>query len=143
MSQINRRNLLLSAAALSLPATVGCSGNQVQETLDGIDTDTMESAAVALKGYALVSCLIGPRVFALPAPGVRVLAVFLVVSGVATKLAIEYLDVELRKRYVAEALTDEEIKVIETDLAVTFQLENGNTEKTLLGPNQYDTESPA
>jgi hypothetical protein len=133
-----RKWMLLTAAAA--PA-VGCSTSDVQEVVQDIDTDTLEDAAVVLRGYALVSCIVGPRVFSLPVPGVRVLAVFLVTSGIATKLVIEYLDVELRKRHVAEALSEEEVKAIESDLAVTFNLDNGGKESVPLGPNQYESES--
>ena len=90
-----------------------------------------------MKGFALVSFAVGPRIVSLPAPGVRVVAVFLIVSGVATKIAVQYLDVQLRKRYVEEALTEEETRAIESDLAVKFQTENGDTETVQLGANQY------
>jgi hypothetical protein len=139
-TDLSRRTWLLLAGVASIP-TVGCSTSDVQEVVEDLDTETLEDAAVALRGYALVSCLVGPRVFSLPAPGVRVLAVFLVASGIATKLVIEYLDVELRKRHVAEALSEEEVKAIESDLAVTFNLDNGETESVPLGPNQYESES--
>ena len=138
MNRINRRNLLLTAAAVSIPAAVGCSKDSVHETIDSIDTETIESASVALKGFAIVSCMVGPRIVALPAPGVRVLAVCLVVSGIATKLAIEYLDVELKRRYITEALEEAEAKQIEQDLAVTFSLENGDKETVVLGANKYE-----
>lgn len=131
-----RRGLLIAAAA-ALPAVSGCSTNTVHETVADMDTDTLENAALAMRGFAILSVAIGPRLIPLPAPGVRVLAVFLIVSGVATKLAIEYLDVELRQRHFAEALSEEEAKAIETDLAVKFHLENGNTEQVQLGANQY------
>ena len=134
----SRRHLLLASAAASLPVAAGCSGEDVQEKIDSLDTDTIESATVALKGLALVSCLAGPRIVMLPVPGVRIIAVCLVVSSVATKLAIEYLDVELRKRYIAEAVSEEEAKAIEGELAVTFTMQNGETEKVVLGPNQYE-----
>lgn len=131
------RRALLVAVAAALPVASGCSTETVRETVADIDTDTLENTTLALRGFAILSVAIGPRLIPLPAPGVRVLAVFLIVSGVATKLAIEYLDVELRQRHFAEALNDEEAKAIESDLAVTFQLENGNTEKVQLGANQY------
>ena len=137
-TQISRRNLLLTAGALAVPATVGCAPEDVQKTVENLETETLENAAMALKGYVIVSFMIGPKVVTLPAPGVRVLAVFLVVSGLASKLAIEYLDVELRKRYVEEAVTEEQMKSIEADLAVNFQLKNGDVESVPLGPNQYD-----
>ncbi|MGB7346152.1 MAG: hypothetical protein WBD20_18180 [Pirellulaceae bacterium] len=134
---LSRRHLMFLLGTAAIPAA-GCSSEQIQETVDQIDTETLETATVALRGYALISCVIGPRVLALPAPGVRVLAVFLVVSSVATKLVIEYLDVELRKRHVTEALSEAESKAIEADIAVTFNLENGEKETVSLGPNQYD-----
>lgn len=138
MSRMNRRNLLLSSLALTAPVAVGCSSESVKETVENLDTSTIETASLALNGYAIVACLIGPRVFTLPAPGVRVLSVFLVVTSVATKLAIEYLDAELKKRYVEEALSEQETALIERELAITFQLENGEQETQPLGPNQYD-----
>ncbi|QDT10333.1 hypothetical protein [Planctomycetes bacterium K23_9] len=134
---LSRRHLMLLLGATAIPAT-GCSTEDVQNAVDELDTETLETASVALRGYAIVSCLVGQRVVTLPAPGVRVLAVFLIVSGVASKLVIEYLDVELRKRHVTETLSEEESKTIESDLLVTFQLESGETETVQLGPNQYD-----
>ena len=142
MSQINRRNLLLSSLALSLPVAAGCSSESVHDAVEELGTPTIETASVALRGYAIVACLIGPRVFALPAPGVRVLGVFLIVTSVATKLAIEYLDVELKKRYVSEALSEKELALVERELSIAFQLENGETETQPLGPNQYDEPAP-
>jgi len=133
----SRRQLMLLLGASTIPA-IGCSSDDVQEVVDQIDTETLETATVALHGYALVSCLVGPRIVSLPAPGVRVLAVFLVVSSVATKLVIEYLDVELRKRRLTELLREEETKAIESELAVLFTTESGESESVLLGANQYD-----
>lgn len=134
---LSRRQLMLLLGVAAVPA-IGCSSEEVQDVVDEIDTETLETASVALRGYAIVSCLVGPRIVSLPAPGVRVLAVFLVVSSVATKLVIEYLDVELRKRHVTEAINEKESKAIESELSVTFQLENGDTESVPLGANQYE-----
>lgn len=137
MSRINRRNLLLSTLALSAPIAVGCSSESVKEAVEDLDTSTIENASLVLNGYAIAACLVGPRVFTFPAPGVRVLSVFLIVTSVATKLAIEYLDAELKKRYVEEALSEQEAALIEREQAITFQLENGEKETQPLGPNQY------
>ena len=75
-------------------------------------------------------------------PAVRILGVALLTSGLVTFLVIEYLDEELRRRSVREALEDQERTAIESQLAVEFITENGFKESVALGPNQYEADQP-
>ncbi len=140
MQPINRRRMLIVAA--TIPAAAGCDRETVDGKIAELDTETLQQGTVALRGFAIVAYVIGARVVMLPTPGVRVLGVALIVTSVATKLAVEYLDVELKKRYIAEELEETEARQLEADLAVTFQLENGDKEQVPLGPNRYETDEP-
>lgn len=141
MRPVSRRRVLLAVAAptVTLPLVSGCGSDTVKETIAEADTQTLEQSKVALRGFAIVTYIVGARVVTLPTPGVRILGVALVITSIATKLAIEYLDVELKKRYVAEELSEEEARAIESDLHVVFQLENGDSEKVPLGENRYES----
>ena len=139
MQSINRRRMLIAVAAAA-PGLAGCDTDSVQEAIDSAETDTLETGSLALRGFAIVAYVVGTRVVTLPTPGVRILGVFLIITSLTTKLAIEYLDVELKKRYVAKELDESEQRQVESDLAVTFQLENGQTESVPLGPNQYESD---
>ncbi len=130
--------MLIAVAAA--PVLAGCDADAVQDAIDSAETDTLETGSLALRGFAIVAYVVGTRVVTLPTPGVRILGVVLIITSLTTKLAIEYLDVELKKRYVAEELDPSEQRQIESDLAVTFQLENGQTESVPLGPNQYESD---
>ncbi len=141
ITRTNRRGLLLFAGGLGLAA--GCSGQNptelTQQAVESLDTDTLENGKLVLRGFALVSYMVGTRVVFLPTPAVRILGVALIFSSVATKLAIEYLDDELTRRHHTVEVSGDEVKAIETSAEVRFQTEHGETETVRLGPNQYVT----
>lgn len=138
MQSIHRRRMLIAAVAAA-PALAGCDSDTVQEAIDNAETETLETGSLALRGFAIVAYVVGTRVVTLPTPGVRILGVALIITSLTTKLAIEYLDVELNKRYVVEEVNESEQRQIEADLMVTFQLENDTSETVPLGPNQYES----
>lgn len=136
--RLSRRRMLLAATGAT--ALVGCGSNlseTTEEMVDSIDTSTLESGKLALRGFAIVSYMVGTRVVMLPSPGVRILGVVLIFGTIATKLAIEYLDDELKKRYHTDELSEEDARQIEMDGVVKFQTEDGETESVRLSPNQY------
>lgn len=137
MTGIQRRDAMLLIAA-STATVAGCNSRAIENTVAATETDTLQSTRVGLRGFQLVAFTVGKRLVQLPHPAVRILGIALVTSGVATFLAIEYLDVELKKRSVREALDEYERSEVEAALAVTFQTENGFDESVALGPNQYE-----
>ncbi len=142
MRRMNRRNMIVSAAAIGLPAAAGCQSETVSDVISdaaaNVETETIEEGLVALKGFEIVAWEVGKRVIFLPHPAIRIIGVTLIISAGAAKLAIEYLDVELNRRKVEETLSGDEVVQIESDQSVTFQLENGYTENVALGPSQYE-----
>ena len=138
MQPIHRRRMLIMAA--TVPVVAGCERETVDETIAATETEMLEQGTVVLRGFAIVAYVVGARVVMLPTPGVRILGIALIISSVATKLAVEYLDIELKKRYIAENLEESEARQLESDLAVTFQLENGETEQVPLGANRYESD---
>ncbi len=142
MKRMNRRNMLLSAAAISVPVAVGCSKSDVSDAVEGaaegIETESLEETAVVLRGFQIISWEIGKRVIFLPIPAVRIIGVTLVVSAGVAKIAIEFLDIELTRRKVVEELSSEELIEVESDPQIQFKLENGDTESVSLGPRQYE-----
>ncbi|MEM8671422.1 MAG: hypothetical protein AAGG48_28135 [Planctomycetota bacterium] len=137
MNRLQRRQALMAMIATPVLAT-GCSRQEISEATEDISTDALQSTRVGLRGFQIVSLMVGQRIIFLPAPGVRVLGVALLVSGLATLLVVEYLDVELKRRTIREELSDDERIGVESSLAVEFQTDNGLTESVALGPNQYE-----
>ena len=137
MNKLQRRQALL--VMISAPAVAaGCNRNELSEATEDMPTVFLENTRVGLRGFQIVSMTVGQRIIFLPTPGVRVLGVALLVSGLVTLLVIEYLDVELKRRVVREELSDAERIAVESKLAVEFQTENGLSESVALGPNQYE-----
>ncbi len=140
MNKLQRRQALL--VMISAPAvTVGCSRDAVSEATEEIPTSALQNTRVGLRGFQIVSMTVGQRIIFLPTPGVRVLGVALLVSGLVTLLVVEYLDVELKRRMVKEELSDAERIAAESSLGIEFQTDNGLKEFVSLGPNQYEEAS--
>lgn len=137
MTGIHRRDAILLIATSSATLT-GCKARVIDETVAATETDVLQSTKVGLRGFQLVAFTVGKRLVQLPHPAIRILGVVLVSSGVATFLAIEYLDDELKKRSIREELDERERTEVEAALAVEFETENGFKESVVLGPNQYD-----
>ncbi|TWU04880.1 hypothetical protein [Stieleria varia] len=140
----SRRKLLLIAGGLGgLGLATGCgekgAAELTRETVESLDTQTLENGKLLLRGFAIVSYMAGTRVIFLPSPGVRILGVALIFTSMATKLAVEYLDDELVRRYHTTELTESEAMAIESAGEVRFQTESGETETVALGKNQYVT----
>lgn len=137
-----REALIVLAGMLCVP---GCSGDPVStavtEAVEDIPTETLESVHVGLRGFQLVTLMVGKRVVRLPHPAVRILGVALVSMALLSLLAIEYLDDELKRRQIREELSEGERSSIEAQLAVVFTTENGLDEQVQLGPNRYESES--
>lgn len=141
MDKLQRRQALL--VMISAPAIAsGCSREEISEATSEVSDEVLENTRVGLRGFQIIAFSVGQRVVLLPPPAVRILGVALLVSGVATLLVVEYLDVELKRRMVREELSDQERIAIESDLAVEFQTENGLTETVALGPNRYEDTDP-
>ena len=140
MYRTNRRTLLLSAAAASLPVA-GCHSEAVSdavaEAVEDIPAERIEEGIVALRGFEIVAWEVGKRVVFLPHPAIRIIGVSLLVSAGVAKLLIEYLDVELVRQKHEEDLQNEEVVELESQQSVTFKLENGYTEDVPLGPKTY------
>lgn len=137
MNRIQRRQAILAIAATSIAAG-GCERQKIDQTIAETSTETLENTRVGLRGFQIIAFTVGRRIVYLPHPAVRILGVALVTSGVVTFLLIEYLDVELKRRSMREALAQREIALIESQVAVNFTTENGLTESVALGPNQYE-----
>ncbi|MGB0596873.1 MAG: hypothetical protein ACPGLY_09290 [Rubripirellula sp.] len=116
----------------------GCSRDEVSEATEEMPTAVLQNTRIGLRGFQLVSMTVGQRIIFLPTPGVRVLGVALLVSGLVTFLVVEYLDVELKRRMVKEELSDTERIAAESSLGIEFQTDNGLKEFVALGPNQYE-----
>ena len=138
MSKLPRRDAILVIAASAITVG-GCDLSGLDEQVAELPTPTLENAGVSLKGFQLVAFTVGRRLVQLPHPAVRILGVALLTSGAATILVVRYLDIELRKRSIREALEENERAAIESELAVEFTTENGYTEKVALGPNEYES----
>lgn len=137
MDKMQRRQALLAMISAPVVAS-GCSRDEIAEATAEIPTEVLDNTRIGLRGFQIVAFSVGQRVVLLPHPAVRILGVALLVSGVATFLVVEYLDVELKRRSVREELSDDERIAIESDLAIEFETENGLTESVALGPNQYE-----
>lgn len=137
MNTLQRRQALVALIATPI-AVAGCRQNDFEQIADELSTDTLQNARVGLRGFQLVSFMVGQRIILLPAPGVRILGAALLVSGIATFLVVEYLDIELKRRTIREELSDDERMGLESSLALELQTENGLTEKVALGANQYE-----
>lgn len=148
----NRRQILLSAATAVSGAAIGCGSSTVtqgpvetandviddlEEAVSDASNEELKQYKLALRGYQIVSLHLAGRTVFLPYPGMRILSVMLVVTSVAAKLAVEYIDDELILRKIEESLTDRERTMIETDGYVTFKTESGLTEKVYLAPADY------
>lgn len=142
MNKMQRRDAIIAMAASSLAvssvSSTGCSSELVDQRVAEMPTETLAESQIALRGFQIVAFMVGKRLVTLPHPAVRVLGVALLTSGAVTFLVVEYLDIELKKRRVREAIDEQERIAIESELAVEFQTENGFTEKVALGPNQYE-----
>jgi len=137
MDKLQRRQALM--VMMSAPVVVsGCSRDEIAEATSEVPTDVLENTRIGLRGFQIIAFTVGQRIVYLPHPAVRILGVALLVSGAATFLVVEYLDVELKRRNYREGLSDEERIALESELAVEFQTENGLTETVALGPNQYE-----
>ena len=149
---MQRRHFLSFSAFAAAASVTGCdSGNvtepiaasvervatEVDEVVDETSTEDLERYRVALRGYEIVSGMIGPRVFFLPYPGMRILSVVIVATTVSAKLAVKYIDTELIQRQFEEELTDEELSLVEADGYVRFETESGVSETVMLGPSEY------
>ena len=140
-----RRRQFFLMSGVSLAAASGCgSGNPITETVVAVDdaiatadTADLRSAKLALRGYQLVSFTLGPRVMFLPYPGMRILSVAIVASGLVAKLVVDYIDDELIRRQIEEELTSEVRAQLEADGFVQFKTESGVSEKAYLGPTVY------
>ena len=138
MTRIQRREAIAALAASTLAVAAGCDSGRIEEAIDNTPTETLENTRLSLRGFQIVAFTVGRRVVHLPHPAVRILGVALLTSGVATFLIVEYLDVELKRRSLREALEQDERARLESNLAVEFATENGLTESVALGPNQYE-----
>jgi hypothetical protein len=137
MNTLQRRHALLLIMASPIAAS-GCSRQEIAEATSDVPTEVLTNTRIGLRGFQIVAFTVGQRMVFLPLPAVRILGVALLVSGVATFLVVEYLDVELKRRIVREELSDKERIAIESNLAVEFQTDNGLTESVALGPNRYE-----
>lgn len=137
MDKLQRRHALL-AMIVAPVVTAGCSRDEVSEATEEMPTSVLQNTRIGLRGFQLVSMTVGQRIIFLPTPGVRVLGVALLVSGLVTFLVVEYLDVELKRRMVKEELSDTERIAAESSLGIEFQTDNGLKEFVSLGPNQYE-----
>ena len=144
MSLLERRRFLLLAGG-SLAITSGC-GNRgevpdaigmIDDKIASADTDELRHTRLALRGYELVSYTLGSRVLFLPYPGMRILSVAIIASGIVAKLAIEYIDEELIRRHIEEELSPDDRAKVESDGYVAFTTQSGVTEKAFLAPTQY------
>lgn len=143
MTTIERRRFLLFSG-LSAAALSGCSKDNplpsvatVDEAIANADTDELKHTKLALRGYELVSYTLGSRLLFLPYPGMRILSVVVIASGIVAKLAIEYIDDELIRRQVEEELTGEVRAQLEANGYVEFKTASGITEKVYLAPAEY------
>ncbi|MCC9641122.1 hypothetical protein LOC71_02475 [Rhodopirellula sp. JC740] len=149
---MQRRQFLSLSAVAAAASVAGCDKGQmtapVAATVDQVNaelerkveetsTDQLENYRVALRGYEIVSGMIGPRVFFLPYPGMRILSVLIVATTVSAKLVVKYIDTELIQRQLEEDLKKEERTRIEADGYVAFKTESGVEERTFLAPTQY------
>ncbi len=130
---VTRRDLVTTGGLALL--TAGC-GEAVPD-VEKVSTPTIQGSKIALRGYQIVAAKVGDRLIRLPHPGVRILAVVLIISAIATELVIEYLDDELQRREVREAITEEEKILIEGRRSVVFITEKGQEKKVSLGDNRY------
>lgn len=149
---MQRRSFLSFSAVAAAVSVAGCDKSQVtapvtatvdqvnaelEKRVDETSTDQLENYRVALRGYEIVSGMIGPRVFFLPYPGMRILSVLIVATTVSAKLVVKYIDTELIQRQLEEGLSEDERVAIESDGYVAFKTESGVDERTFLAPSQY------
>ena len=140
-----RRRQFFLVSGVGLVAASGCgSSDPITDTVVAVDeaiataeTDDLRSAKLALRGYQLVSFTLGPRVMFLPYPGMRILSVVIVASGLVAKLVVDYIDDELIRRQIEEELAGEVRAQLEADGFVQFKTESGVSEKVYLGPTVY------
>lgn len=141
MDRTDRRKFMLAAVAVGIPVA-GCDSETVSDVVTDVtaevETETLADGMVALRGFEIVAWEIGKRVIWLPVPAVRIIGVSLIITAGAAKLAITYLDVELKRREAVETLLDEEVVDLESSQSVTFKLDNGYSEEFSLGPSKYE-----
>lgn len=150
MQQINRRRLVQMSAALAV-STAGCgssavkplqdasnaAADKIETTLKNSSTDELKGFKLALRGYQIVSMVVAGRVVLLPYPGMRILAAVIVVSSLAAKLSVDYIDDELIQRKLEETLSEREQRSIESQQFVTFTTEGGMDMKVYVAPAVY------
>lgn len=131
---ITRRDLLI-AGGMAL-FTIGC-GNK-SPTVATAPTPAIQGSKIALRGYQIVAVKAGEKLIQLPHPALRILAVALIISAVGSEILIVYLDDELRRREIREAISEEQRIFLEEQRAVTFLTENGQEESIPLRDNVYE-----
>jgi hypothetical protein len=134
--QSSRRSFIAGVAGTSVVAS-GCSKDPT-EVIKAAPTPVVQHTKIGLRGYQIVAAKAGEKLIKFPHPVVRVLAVALVITAVASELVIEYLDDELQSRQIREALSEEQRMEVERQRSVTFVTANGQEEKVPLGDNRYD-----
>lgn len=137
--QPSRRTFIAGIAGLSAAAS-GCGKSPTDVVKDATESE-IQYTKIGLRGYQIVAAKVGEKLIKFPHPAIRVLVVALLITAVASGLVIEYLDDELLRRQIREALSDEQRMQIERHRAVTFVTENGQEENVPLGENCYSESS--
>ena len=137
LMRYTRRNFAYVAAGCVAATAGGCGSPEA--VVKAIPESQLQTVKLVLKGYQIVSLLIGQRVVMMPHPAMRILSVVINVSSSVAKMAVDYISEELMIRRLEEKLTAEERSSVEGAHFVKFTCETGLEQLVYLAPTQYSS----